>query len=708
MTKKTPGLFRKPIPEKKFIKNIIKFIEIKADREYLFSVFELKDGFYTVKPGITKKDAARLKALAKAVKSNRAWSVRVLPLAAAIIIVSAVVTFCLFFMNPLLERALEQGLENLFEARAEVDNFHLNLLRFRVGVSGIRVADRDNPMTNLFQMGRAEIRLLPQAVLKGKVYIEEVSAAGIQFGTPRTVSGALPEHPAKDTKPKTKAPAPPPLIDLAQFDAMELVQREADSLNSKKLYEEAAALYTTAFETWNTRVADSKKQIAELQDAAKPFIEFNISSIDVRNPAAVQNVIKLVNDGKTALDRIKGTADLANGIAAGLQDDIKNIDALQKNAVNAVRADIDHLKTYIDFSSGTYDGIIDPVLRQILTGVAWQYINYGKRALEIFEKIKTFQAARQAEKKTEKKEVFKGRDVVFPSRQYPSFYMGTLASDFTIQGWNSAFDLRDVSSDPEITGRPVSLKLSVTETEGDRRFVSFTGKADFRDSAEELFEAGLGGGNFQFSAAAELDAVGISGFSGMAGMELKAAGDRDGGVYISGSAGIESPALLDPRGTVAQAIAQAVREASIIELGFEYTHPAESSGDVFSVSTNIGSLAAAALKKMVTEYANKAAAELERAVRSYIDSYAGEYLSNDDLDKLLAAARGDRDAIGGLQSLLQNKISEMENKVRGAAEEKAAAVVEQAKQKAGEAASNAAGKAGDAAKNALQGLFNRN
>jgi uncharacterized protein (TIGR03545 family) len=707
VTKKIPPLFRKPIPEKSFEKSIIRLIEIKADKEYLFSMFELKDGFYTIKPGITKKDAARLKTLAGAIKSNRAWPVRVIPLAAAAIMVSAAVTFCLFFMNPLLERALESGLENLFEARAEVDGFRLNLFRFRIGVSGISVADRDNPMTNLFQTGRLAIRLLPEAVLKGKVYIEEVSASEIRFGTPRPVSGALPGRPPKKTKPKTEAP-PPPLVDLAQFDAAELVRREADGMASKKLYDEAAAFYAHTLETWNTRVADSKRRITELQNAVKPFVEFNINSIDVRNPAAIRNVIKLIDDGKTALDRIKDAADEANGIAGGMQEDIKNVDALRKSAANAVRADIDHLKSYIDFSSGTYRGIIDPVLRQILTGAAWRYINYGRRALEVFEKIKTVQTMVQARQKTVKKEKFKGRDVVFPSRRYPSFYMGKLASDFTIQGWNSAFDLRDLSSAPEITGRPVLLKLSVAETGKGGRFVSFAGSADFRDSAAELFGAELRGGNFPFSAAAELDAIGIGGFNGLAGLEVTAAGGRDGGVYIAGSAKVSDAALLDPRGTVAQAIAQAVDEADTVELGFNYARSAGSPDDTFSVDTNIDELVVTALKKTAAEYAKKAAAELERAVRSYISGYVStEYLSNDDLDKLFAAARGDRDAIGGLESLVRDKLSEMERRVKGAAEEKAAAAGEQAKQEARQQASNAAQKAEDAAKSALQGLFKR-
>jgi hypothetical protein len=166
---------------------------------------------------------------------------------------------------------------------------------------------------------------------------------------------------------------------------------------------------------------------------------------------------------------------------------------------------------------------------------------------------------------------------------------------------------------------------------------------------------------------------------------------------------VTNPALVDPEGTIARAIDTAVREAALIELGFRYEYTASGS-DTFSVDTNIGSLIIAALKKTAEEYAKKAADELERAVRSYIASYIGEeYLSNEDLDALFTAARGDRDAVNGLQTRLQDKLSEMERSVRNAAEE----AKEQSRRAAEEAAASAAKKAEETAKSALQGLFGR-
>jgi hypothetical protein len=101
--------------------------------------------------------------------------------------------------------------------------------------------------------------------------------------------------------------------------------------------------------------------------------------------------------------------------------------------------------------------------------------------LEVFEKLK---ANAEAKPKTEKpkkepKVRFKGRNVVYPTRAYPVFYLGILVSDFNIQPWNWAFDLRDISSDPDLTNQPVTLKLGVNEETGSlNRQVAFNGGAD--------------------------------------------------------------------------------------------------------------------------------------------------------------------------------------------------------------------------------------
>ncbi|GHV21260.1 hypothetical protein FACS189494_06400 [Spirochaetia bacterium] len=713
MAKKVPKLFTKPIKEKEFEKRFVRLIEQKSDKEYLQSIFEFKTLYHgtgtkpkgnffvlrdETKNTKDKAQIAKLNALAKDIKSNRALPVNILPLFLVSVLAAGIVVFVTIFMNPLLEKVIEGALENVFEARVEIDNFNLNLFRFKISIGGISIADRDNPMTNIMQMNHTEIRLLPQAVLRGKIYIEEVRADSILFGAPRKTSGALPNMAAraaaKAAKPKTEMP---PLVDFANFDAMAIVNSELDKLQSVKLYDEAFELYNISVEKWTGQVDATKKQVDDLQKAAESFINFNYSALNFQDPAIIQQVMQLIENGKTAYNAVNGAVVHVNGIVTAVEEDINKAKNTITHAQNAVQRDIDYLKSFVDFSSGTYKDILDPVLQQILTGAAQKYISYGRRALEVLEKVKTYQAVLEKNKKDEKKPkkvVFKGRDVLYPTRAYPFFYLGTLATDFTVNGWKTGFDLREISSDPDLIGKPTTLKLDVGEVSGEQKTVAFNGSADFRASAPRLFDATIKGNNFGFSINEGIKEVGIGGFNGAAAFTATAGGGRDGSVNVSGGASVVRPAIINPQGTIADAINQAIVEAGIIDIGFKYDHRAEGA-DAFSVNTNLGDLILAALKKTAQAYARQAMAEIEKALRSYITQYVSEnYVSAQELDAIFAAVKGDKNALNGLQNILQGKITELETMLRRAAEEK----LNEAKKRAEDEARKAAG-------NALQGLF---
>jgi hypothetical protein len=249
MPKQAPGMFRKTYTEKQLKKKLLRFIEQEGDREFLLSCFELKDGLYRLKDGLAEdagtdskeadgvapeaagfaeggvKSVKRLKTLERAIKINRKGAVKILPLAVLAALIAGGVFFFITLMDPLLERLLERALENVFEAKCDVIGFHLGLLRFRVGAASVTAANRDEPMKNLFETGRVEIRLRPQAALRGKVYIEELRADSLRFGTPRAVSGALPQYAAKIAA-RRAAPPAPPLVDLARFEPMGLLNRD--------------------------------------------------------------------------------------------------------------------------------------------------------------------------------------------------------------------------------------------------------------------------------------------------------------------------------------------------------------------------------------------------------------------------------------------------------------------------------------------------
>jgi len=682
---KIPGALKKPIKEKIFAKRFVKYIEHPGDREFFNSCFDKREDTYFIRENLGKNDTKRLSELVKSIKKNRKGALRLIPLFFAAAVVAAIVVFFTIFANPLLGRAMEKGLEAIFEAKSDVKNFRISLIRFRIAIGSITVANRDSPMQNLFQMGRTEIRLKPEAVLRGKIYIEEIRADTIRFGTARTVSGALPQSPAKAKKEKPPSNEPP-LIDLKNFDAMALLEREYSKLRTPGLYDEAIAAYNETLAKWQGRVDSTKARAEELRTASQPILGLNVNSI-----SNVQDIPRIINDINTMVTTVQGAADDITQIVGGIEDDINTARGLEQSAASALTDDINHLKSYVDIGSGSAMAALEPSIREILSDTAEVYLDYGIRGLEVLEKLK---AESDAKPKTEKppkqaKVVFKGRDVNFPQRAYPKFFLGILASDFTLDSWNWAFDLRDISSNPDLTAKPVSLTLGLNEEDGRlKRNVAFNGKADFRTNPAERFSAVVNGAGFPVSLGDQLSKVGINGFEGTTNFSVNLSGRTDGGASGGGEVKINQARILNPQGTIAEAVDTAVREVGNIDLGIQYTHWADR-GDEFKITTNITDLIARALRNAVEAYAKRAMDEIERLLREKINQYIdGKFVSKEQVDVLLRMARGDKTAIDQTRNALTNKRAELEQRLRGAADRAVEQAREEAQRQATQAVQN--------------------
>jgi hypothetical protein len=187
----------------------------------------------------------------------------------------------------------------------------------------------------------------------------------------------------------------------------------------------------------------------------------------------------------------------------------------------------------------------------------------------------------------------------------------------------------------------------------------------------------------------QLNQVGISGFEGSAAFSVNLSGYTDGGVSGGGDVRIREARLVDPVGTLAQAVDTAVREAGAIDLGIQYTHRLNQD-DEFKISTNIAELIRRAVEQTVRAYAQKAADELERALREKISQYIdGKFVSKEELDTLFKLARGDKAAMDDMKNLLNAKKAEFENQLKAAADQAVQQVKDEAKQQAEQAVQDA-------------------
>ena len=703
MAIKVPGMFLKPYTEKA-LNHLFKYLEQIDDIEFLKSCFVFKPGneeekttdAYVIKDDLGKDELKKLKTLAKAITINKKGPVRLIPIFALGALIAGAFFYFSVLLDPLLSKYLTSALEEVFEAKVEVRGFHLSLHSFRVSIRSLTVANRDRPMTNLFETERLEIYLLPQAALSGKIYIEEIRTGELQFGTARQTSGALPRFAARVVERREKPPSPP-LIDLAQLDARGLLEREYNKLQSPKAYDAAIAAYNEAKTRWENQYGSATAKVKDVQTRSQPLLAANIGNL-----RTAEEITAYVADVNAFIKTLENARDEVHTIVNGVQRDINTALELERMAVNAINADLNHLKNFLDLSSGSALEALEPTIREILYDEVEEYFMYARRAMESLEKVKALQAMIPKSEPKPDDALWKGRDVHFPTPAYPKFYLGIMASDFTQEDWNYAFDVRDVSSDPDITNRTTNLNLGLSEMVSARRTVHFAGTADFRTNAQTYFTANLAGNNFSMNLRNRLAHVGIGGISGGVAFSANLSGRRSWAFGLDGDIHIRNTKIYDPRGTIAEAIVEALTESPAdfpaVELGVQYEYRIDDR-DTFKLTANIGDLIMNAIKRTVQRYLRQAQEAIERALRERIEQYlTGKWVSKEEVDLIFAAVKGDHSALDVLKSNMEAKRDEAEQKIRGQVDE----AVDKAKEEARTQVQ-------DAARGALERLpFGRN
>ena len=680
--KKAPGFYRKLLSSEKLEKKYLKFIEVPIDKSFIKSCYEEQEDGFHIRTDLDEEQVKRLKTLAAAIKKNKKGVVNILLLGIAAALIAALVIFFTVFANPLLQKALETGLEAVFEARVNANRFRISLLKFEIAMDSLTIADRDRPMKNLIQFSTMRIKLKPEAVLRGKVYIEEIRADRIRFGTDRTVSGALPGKPPKEKNPREEMTIPP-LVDLANFDPMALLNQEYSKLQTPKLYDSAIEAYETTYAKWKGEQESARARLTELQTRAQPLLRINVNDYRTLDANTIEQIRTTISEVNTLVESVQAAQNDVTRMVSGVQQDINTAISLEQSARNAFTADFAHLRSYIDLGSGAAMEVLEPIVRSLLTDAAETYLSYGERALEVLEKVKAMQAKLpKSSEKPPKKEVFRGRDVVFPVRQYPRFFMGILATDvLTPADWQWDFDLRGVSSDPDLSGVPTTLALALNETGGGYgRSGAFNGRADFRSNASERFNAEVSGGGFPVDISAGLSKAGIEGFSGGASFKLNASGNTGGGFAAGGGISLVQAKLTNPSNTFARAADEAIRQVGSVDLGIQYEHIV-SGRDRFSMTTNFTDILKNALARIVAQYRKQAEDAIEKALRAKIEQYIdGRFVSKEELDLVFRALRGDKSAVDDLKGTLDRKKTELENKIKSAATEAVNQAAEEAKQ----------------------------
>ncbi len=232
--------------------------------------------------------------------------------------VLAVILGWTLFVDRLIKLGVEAGGTAAVGARVDLASARLKLFQGQLRLRGLAVTNPNKPMTNLFQVDEILLDIGVRALLWKKFDAESVAVRGLQFGTARKTSGALPprkQSPSSGASSLAGAAAwaqktALPSLDLGGLGkAVNTGAVSADSLKTIAMARRLAAQGDSLKGAWAQRIAAANP--GPVLDSAKALAA-RLQGTDVRKLGlagardAATSVRSTLNAVKASRDRLTG------------------------------------------------------------------------------------------------------------------------------------------------------------------------------------------------------------------------------------------------------------------------------------------------------------------------------------------------------------------------------------------------------------------
>ncbi|TVQ20993.1 MAG: hypothetical protein EA383_17820 [Spirochaetaceae bacterium] len=453
-TPKAPRMFAPRIPKTRFERKMLKRIPLSNEREFLLGLYTKHDDVYVRETELEKKDCKHLKRLAKAIKHNRGLfqPVKLGLLAAIAGLALAGVTV---FLNPIVSSAIERGLEAAFVARSELSGLSLRPLVPGISFDALTVADRNQPLQNLFEVHDVRVELDLGQLIRGRIVIRDLDAGQLRFATGRSTSGALPaDHPAlidgTDDRPAARTTLRSEAGSVVQegvgqllsLDVQEIVAAELSRLETPGVVDEQISLI-------RREITETRAELAELQTATEVFRSDaeGLLSTDPRTVSSIEQLTSLYTDTESVARDAAVILDSAAGVSRDIGASRARVEAAVDAISTAVDADVSGVQDRIPSASDVLTGPVAAFLEPHIMALIDPY----RDTIDTLLSAVTWLQERSADQEDRSGVTRQGRTVAYPSLEYPRFLLERAAVGAASGAVQYQAELLSLSSDPEMT-----------------------------------------------------------------------------------------------------------------------------------------------------------------------------------------------------------------------------------------------------------------
>ncbi|MFP4644160.1 MAG: hypothetical protein ACLFM0_07380, partial [Spirochaetales bacterium] len=304
--------------------------------------------------------------------------------------------------------------------------------------------------------------------VRGRFVVRNVEARDISFGGERTESGELPpeRRPAAVDDDRQRASAAERVSALfgetsgelrgmiSEIDAREIVAAELAELSTPDTVAREQERIDDRVAEWEQRIAEAETAVSEFRGDVETLLAIDPSAIDSvsRLRDAVETAERVTDGGEEFYER---GLDGYRAAATARDDLVAAIDAVGE----ALERDISYIESRIP----------DPetVLREPFAGLVSSiaeehvapYVERGRTAYEAYLRLQRFRDRLADDSVAVEERPGRGRDLVFPSSDYPRFLLERAAVSFVEGEYEYIGTLREVSSDPALTGGPARAQF---------------------------------------------------------------------------------------------------------------------------------------------------------------------------------------------------------------------------------------------------------
>jgi len=716
--KKAPKMFKKTYTEKKFKKKILKKIYIPSDLTLVKSVYELETDAKGRKVYVNNLDRSletakikRLKVVAKQIKKNKK-GIRVLPLAITLAVLAVLFTAVVTFKNVVVKKVIVTGMQKVFLAKTDVEKVDVSFTKSYIKVNGLAQANKDSPMTNIFQIDEINLDFNLTELLKGKFYAEKLAVEGVALGTERTTSGELPAVAKKVSSEEKKnekqmSATQEKLISTAQnelkamFDKFNPENILSDMQNSLKSPELAKTLTKDVEEKvakWSQVPGDLEKDYNSFAKSVETVMntDWNNTTDLVQIKNGIDAITKSINEGKALSEKLDATIKDVKADSALVKDYGEQVAKAVSDDAALADSKIKEMKAL--YSVDGVKKVMNDSVTSLIYQLSGKYYPYVQKALDAATSVKNNSKEETEKKKKTSRQRMKGRDIYYKKDTVPKLRIDEVIASGYEKGSDSLLfkgTAKDISSDQNMTGKP-------SEINADFKILGRpnTAKAvvDVRDdSTAPMLSADYDGKGWPISADA-----GAFALKSTSEVIAKLAAEADGSFSLGGTLDMAVSEMtgMDLGNDAANKIYQrALKKVNQLTVAFTCYREEQ---DFIQVRIDNPEVLAKQLSdpvaKAFTEELESMASDAKNSVMAMLSERTGgltdkltEFTSIEDL------LNGQKGNLSSLEKQLDEKKKELENRVKNQATEKA-------NQAANEASKQVESQAKDAVKDLTGGM----